>query len=114
MEPNQLIDAFINVIQEQDYVFKSEAIDDIPSLQNNLTELENSGNFSLETLAEVVRKWYINHESVRDAVLVTEREINKVKKSNPVNEENMLQNRYRIIKEESVKLLEKNQQSHQK
>ena len=110
MEPNQLIDAFINVIQKQDYVFGSEAIQDIPLLQNNLTELENSGNLSLENLAEVIRKWYINHGSVRDAVLVTEREINKVKKSNPATQETTLENRCRIIKEESGKLVEKNEE----
>ena len=112
MEPNQLIDAFINVIQKQDYVFDSEAIQDIPSLQNDLTELENSGNLSLENLAEVIRKWYINHGSVRDAVLVTEREIDKVKKSNPANQETTLENRCRIIKEESGKLEEKDKEKN--
>ncbi len=112
MEPNQLIDAFINVIQKQDYVFGSEAIQDIPLLQNNLTELENSGNLSLENLAEVIRKWYINHGSVRDAVLVTEREIKKVKKSNPATQETMLENRCRIIKKELEKSLEKDKEKN--
>ena len=110
MNPDQLIAAFINVIQEQEYVFNEKTIQDIPSLQQKLAALDN---LSSESLAEEIRKWYLNHESVRDAVLVTEREIAKVKKANPATQENTIENRYRIIQDELKKLPEKKQQSSQ-
>jgi hypothetical protein len=110
MNPDELIAAFIDVIQEQDYVFDEKAIKDIPSLQQKLSTLKN---ISSESLAEEIRQWYINHESVRDAVLVTEREIKKVKKANPASQENTIENRYRIINDELKKIADKNQQSSQ-
>lgn len=106
MKPDELIAAFINAIQEQEYVFNEKAIQDIPSLQQKLAALDN---LSSESLSEVIRKWYLNHESVRDAVLVTEREIAKVKKANPATQENTIENRYRIIQDELKKLVDKKQ-----
>ncbi len=106
MNPDELIAAFINVIQEQDYVFNSEDIKDIPLLQDKLAALDN---ISSESVAEEIRQWYLNHESVRDAVLVTEREISKVKKANPAAQENTIENRYRIIQDELSKLPDKKQ-----
>ncbi|MBV6624218.1 MAG: hypothetical protein KI793_14980 [Rivularia sp. (in: Bacteria)] len=111
MNPDELIAAFINVIQEQDYVFNSEYIKDIPLLQDKLAALDN---LSSESVAEIIRQWYLNHESVRDAVLVTEREISKVKKANPAAQENTIENRYRIINDELKKIVDKKQQSNQK
>ncbi|MGB3760595.1 MAG: hypothetical protein WBA07_30180 [Rivularia sp. (in: cyanobacteria)] len=110
MNPDELIAAFMNVIQEQDYVFDDKAIKDIPSLQQKLAALDH---LSSESLSEVIRQWYINHESVRDAVLVTEREISKVKKANPAAQENTIENRYRIINDDLKKLADKKQQSNQ-
>jgi predicted RND superfamily exporter protein len=110
MNPDELIAAFLNVIQEQDYVFNEKAIQDIPSLQEKLAALDN---LSSESLAEVIRQWYLNHESVRDALLVTDREISKVKKANPAIQENTIENRYRIIKDELKKVADKKQQGNQ-
>ena len=106
MEADKLIQSFTQVVQEQDYVFSPEAINDIPSLQKTLAELENS---SLESVAEAIRQWYLNHESVRDAVLLEDREISKVKKASPASQENTLENRYRVLQEELQKLQEKKQ-----
>lgn len=106
MNPDELIAAFMNVIQEQDYVFDDKAIKDIPSLQQKLAALDH---LSSESLSEVIRQWYINHESVRDAVLVTEREISKVKKANSAAQENTIENRYRIINDDLKKLADKKQ-----
>ncbi len=111
MEANELIEAFTNVVQEQDYVFDEKAIKNIPSLQEKLAALDN---ISLESVAEIIRQWYLNHESVRNAVLVTEREIKKVKKANPADHENIIENSYRIINDELKKIVDKNQQSRQK
>ena len=110
MEADKIIEAFTKVVQEQDYVFNEKAIQDIPSLQEKLAALDH---LSSESLSEVIRQWYLNHESVRDAVLVTEREIAKVKKSNPASQENSLENRYRIIKDELKEIGDRKQQSSQ-
>ncbi|MBO3464181.1 hypothetical protein G7B40_020120 [Aetokthonos hydrillicola Thurmond2011] len=106
MDADKLIQAFIQVVQNQDYVFSPEAIDDIPSLQKTLAELKT---VSTESLAEVLRLWYINHESVRDAVLIEEREISKVKKANPSSQENTQENRLPVLQEELRKLQDKKQ-----
>ncbi|MEO1432425.1 MAG: hypothetical protein AAFV71_25820 [Cyanobacteria bacterium J06633_8] len=112
MQPDELINKFIKVIQNQDYVFNEKAIKDIPSLQTNLESLENE-NLNSESLAATIYQWYINHPSVRDAVLSNEREISKVKKSNPASGEAILQNRYRI-QQGLEKIQEKNQESKEK
>ena len=105
MEADKLIQCFTQVVREQDYVFDLEAINDISSLQKTL-ELEN---ISLESIAEAIRKWYLNHESVRDAVLLEHREISQVKKASPASQENTLENRYRVLQEELQKLQAKKQ-----
>ncbi len=104
MEANTIIEAFIQVVEEQDYVFSPDAIADIPNLQQNLSAIDN---LTPEAIAEVLRQWYINHEAVRDAILVEEREIKKVEKTKPQSQENTLENRYRILEEELQKLPER-------
>ncbi|MCF2146908.1 hypothetical protein IQ276_010660 [Desmonostoc muscorum LEGE 12446] len=63
----------------------------------------DSAYYSQE-LAEAIRNWYINHEDVRDAVLLEEREIEKVSKTQPESQENTPQNRYRVLQDELQKL----------
>ncbi|MGQ4647387.1 hypothetical protein [Lyngbya aestuarii] len=104
MDTDTIIEAFIQVVKEQDYVFSDDALRDIPNLQQNLSAIDN---LTPETLAEVLRQWYINHEDVRNAILVQEREIKKVEKSKPQSQENTLENRYRILEEELPKLQER-------
>lgn len=106
MEPDKIIAAFTQVVREQDYVFSPEAIADILTLQKNLGNIEN---ITSSAIAEVIRQWYLNHESIRDAVLVQEREITKVAKTKPQNQENTLENRYRILQEELQHLKERKQ-----
>ncbi|KOP26268.1 hypothetical protein AMR41_11250 [Hapalosiphon sp. MRB220] len=104
MEPDKLIQAFTQVVQSQDYVFDNVAIEDISALRQTLADLNNR---PIESFAEAVRLWYINHESVRDAVLITEREITKVQKTNPASQEYTLTNRSQVLQEELRKLEEK-------
>lgn len=96
MEPDNIIEAFIQVVREQDYVFSAEAIADLPTLQKNLAAITD---LTSEAIAEVLRQWYKNHKSVIDAMLVEEREISKVAKTKPQSQENTLENRYRVQEE---------------
>jgi hypothetical protein len=104
MESDKLIQAFTQVVQSQDYVFDNVAIEDISALRKTLADLNNPTE---KSFAEVIRLWYINYESVRDAVLITEREITKVQKTNPVSQQNTLTNQYRVIDEGLQKLEDK-------
>ncbi|TFI55884.1 hypothetical protein BLD44_000645 [Mastigocladus laminosus UU774] len=104
MEPDKLIQAFTQVVEEQDYVFDNVAIEDISALRKTLADLNNP---ETKSFAEAIRLWYINHESVRDAVLITEREITRVEKTNPASQQNTLTNQYRVIDEGLEKLEDK-------
>lgn len=108
MEANQIIQAFTEVVRNQDYVFSDAAIDAISQLQKNIAEIETQPP---EIVAEVIRKWYLNHEDVRDAVLLAEREIEGVGKTKPENQENTLTNRYQVLQGDLKKLQDKRTQS---
>lgn len=105
MEPDQLIQAFTQVVRNQDFVFSPEAIANIPALQQTITELESQPP---QVVAKAIRDWYINHEDVRDAVLIEGREIEKVSKTKPETQENTQENRYRVLQDELEKLQNKN------
>ncbi|WP_414582012.1 hypothetical protein [Scytonema sp. PCC 10023] len=105
MEPDNIIEAFTQVVREQDYVFSDDAIADLPTLQKNLAALKE--NLNSQAIAETIRQWYKNHKSVIDAMLVEEREISKVAKTKPQSQENTLENRYRVLQEEVQKLQER-------
>jgi hypothetical protein len=105
MEPDKLIQAFTQVVRNQDYVFSPDAITAIPKLQANIAELETQPP---NVIAEALRQWYINHEDVRDAVLIEEREIDKISKTKPEIQENTQENRYRVLQDELQKLQAKN------
>ncbi|KYC38521.1 hypothetical protein WA1_35625 [Scytonema hofmannii PCC 7110] len=104
MEADNIIEAFTQVVKEQDYVFSPAAIADIAILQQNLAALKN---ITPDAIAEVIRQWYLNHTDVRDAVLVQDREIKKVAKPKAQNQENILENRYRVLQEELQNLQNK-------
>ncbi|MBW4675631.1 MAG: hypothetical protein KME52_16880 [Desmonostoc geniculatum HA4340-LM1] len=101
MEADKLIQAFTEVVRNQDYVFSPQAIATIPALREIIAEFETQPP---QELAEAIRNWYINHEDVRDAVLLEEREIEKVSKTQPESQENTPQNRYRVLQDELQKL----------
>ena len=110
MEPDKLIQAFTQVLRNQDFVFSPEAIAAIPELQTTLAELETQPP---EIFAEAIRKWYLKFKDVRDAVLIEEREIAKVGKTKPENQENTIENRYRVVQDELQKLKDKKTQPPQ-
>ncbi|MBD2500786.1 hypothetical protein [Anabaena azotica] len=101
MEPDKLIQAFTQVVRNQDYVFSPVAIAAIPELLKELDQLENQPS---DLFAQAIRQWYLEYEDVRDAVLIEEREIEKVRKSKPEIQENTQENRYRVVQDELKKL----------
>lgn len=101
MEADKLIQAFTEVVRNQDYVFSPEVIATIPGLRETIAEFETQ---PAQELAEAIRNWYINHEDVRDAVLLEVREIEKVSKTKPEAQENTQENRYRVLQDELQKL----------
>ena len=104
-EANQIIQAFIEVVRNQDYVFSDAAIAAIPELQKTIAGIETE---PLEVVAEAIRQWYLDYEDVRDAVFLEFLEMRFVK---PNDNENTVENRYRPLQEEVEKLKEKRHQS---
>jgi hypothetical protein len=104
MEANQIIQAFTEVVRNQDYVFSDVSLDAITELQKTIAGIETEPP---EVVAEAIRQWYLEHEDVRDAVLLEEMEIGRVPRTKPEKEENTVENRYRLLQEEVEKLKEK-------
>jgi hypothetical protein len=101
MEANQIIQAFTEVVRNQDYVFSDVSLDAITELQKTIAGIETEPP---EVVAKAIREWYLDYEKVRNAVWFEEREIVRTKSE---NEENTVENRYRLLQEEVEKLKEK-------
>ncbi|OBQ32531.1 MAG: hypothetical protein AN487_22185 [Anabaena sp. CRKS33] len=104
MEANQIIQAFTEVVRNQDYVFSNAAVAAIPELQKTIAGIETEPP---EVVAEAIRQWYLDYEDVRDAVFSEEREIVRVPRTKPEDQENTVENRYRPLQEDLEKLKEK-------
>jgi len=106
MEANQIIQAFTEVVRNQHYVFSDVSLDAITELQKTIAGIETEPP---EVVAEAIRQWYLDYEKVRNAVFLEEREreIGRVPRTKPENEENTVENRYRLLQEEVEKLKEK-------
>ena len=106
MEANQIIQAFTEVVRNQDYVFSDVSLDAITELQKTIAGIETEPP---EVVAEAIRQWYLDYEKVRNAVFLEEREreIGRVPRTKPENEENTVENRYRLLQEDLEKLKEK-------
>ncbi|OBQ26911.1 MAG: hypothetical protein AN483_20480 [Aphanizomenon flos-aquae MDT14a] len=106
MEANQIIQAFTEVVRNQDYVFSDVSLDAITELQKTIAGIETEPS---EVVAEAIREWYLDYEKVRNAVWLEKREmeIGRVPRTKPEKEENTVENRYRLLQEEVEKLKEK-------
>ena len=115
-EANQDIEAFTEVVRNQDYVFSDVSLDAITELQKTIAGIETE---PLEVVAEAIRQWYLDYEKVRDAVFLEFLEnYEKVRDAvfleflemrfvKPEKEENTVENRYQPLQEELEKLKEK-------
>jgi hypothetical protein len=103
IESNQIIQAFTEVVRNQDYVFSDVSLDAITELQKTIAGIETEPP---EVVAEAIRQWYLDYEKVRNAVFLEEREreIGRVPRTKP---ENTLENLYRLLQKDVEKLKEK-------
>jgi hypothetical protein len=103
IESNQIIQAFTEVVRNQDYVFSDVSLDAITELQKTIAGIETEPP---EVVVEAIREWFLDYEDVRNAVWLEEREreIGRVPRTKP---ENTLENLYRPLQEELEKLKEK-------
>jgi len=106
MEANQIIQAFTEVVRNQDYVFSDVSLDAITELQKTIAGIETEPS---EVVAEAIREWYLDYEKVRNAVWLEKREmeIGRVPRTKPEKEENTVENRYRLLQKDVEKLKEK-------
>ena len=103
MEANQDIEAFTEVVRNQDYVFSKVPLNAITELQKTIASIETEPP---EVVAEAIRQWHLEHEDVRDAVCLEIYGV-RVPRTKPENEENTVKNRYQPLQEELEKLKEK-------
>jgi hypothetical protein len=103
VEANQIIQAFTEVVRNQDYVFSDVSLDAITELQKTIAGIETKPP---EVVAVAIREWYLDYEKVRNAVWLEERE-NEISRVPRTNEENTVENCYRLLQEEVKKLKEK-------
>jgi hypothetical protein len=103
IESNQIIQAFTEVVKNQDYVFSDVSLDAITELQKTIAGIETEPP---EVVVEAIREWFLDYEDVRNAVWLEEREreLGRVPRTKP---ENTVENRYRLLQEELEKLKEK-------
>jgi hypothetical protein len=102
-EANQDIEAFTEVVRNQDYVFSKVPLEAITELQKTITSIETEPP---EVVAEAIREWYLDYEDVRDAVVLEIYGV-RVPRTKPENKENTVKNRYQPLQEELEKLKEK-------
>ncbi|MDZ7960474.1 MAG: hypothetical protein RMY34_21765 [Aulosira sp. DedQUE10] len=98
-EDKTIVEAFLEVVKEQGFVFDEESKADLSTIKQTLTELENQ---PISVASDAIVAWYKQYPDIRDAVLFTAREIT-IKKRNPANQEGTLINQFpdyqRIIDE---------------
>jgi uncharacterized small protein (DUF1192 family) len=99
----QELQAFTEVVKNQDYVFSDVSLDAITELQKTIAGIETEPP---EVVVEAIREWFLDYEDVRNAVWLEEREreLGRVPRTKP---ENTVENRYRLLQEELEKLKEK-------
>ena len=102
-EANQDIEAFTEVVRNQDYVFSKVPLEAIIALQKTIAGIETKPP---EVVAEAIRQWYLDYEDVRDAVVLEIYGV-RVPRTKPENKENTVENRYQPLQEELKKLKEK-------
>jgi hypothetical protein len=92
MTPYNIIAAFLQVVETQDYIFDQQSRENLNTIKQKLIEVENQ---PLEVAADAITNWFQEHETVLHAVRFTAREIEVTNKSdNPVNRETTLSNQF--------------------
>jgi hypothetical protein len=92
MEPNNIIAAFLEVVETQDYIFDQQSREDLKTIKQTLTEVENQ---PLQVAAEAITNWCKEHEAVRDAVFFTATTTRTtIRKRNPATLEGTITNSF--------------------
>lgn len=90
-QPNINVGAFLQVVEQQDFVFDEKSRTDLAIIKQTLAELENQ---PVSIAANAIAAWSQEHPRVRDAVVsLTTRDI-KIKPRNPANQEGTLINQF--------------------
>jgi hypothetical protein len=93
MEANEasiIIEAFLQVVEQQGFVFDEKSREDLLTIKQTLADLENQ---PLSVAADAITAWCREHPDVADAALFAAREIT-IKKRNPANQEGTLINQF--------------------
>ncbi|QSJ16452.1 hypothetical protein JYQ62_32810 [Nostoc sp. UHCC 0702] len=104
MEPNQpniTVGAFLQVVEQQDFVFDEKSRTNLAIINQTLAELENQPT---SAAADAIAAWCKKHPDVRNAVVSLSNRDIKIKPRNPANQEGTLINQFpeykKIIEEQ--------------
>ncbi|MGH8002742.1 MAG: hypothetical protein ACREPR_25745 [Brasilonema sp.] len=89
-QPNITIEAFLQVVEQQGFVFDEKSREDLLTINQTLAELENQ---PLSRAADAITAWCREHPDIADAVRFAAREIT-IKKRNPAKQEGTLINQF--------------------
>ncbi|MBP5976924.1 hypothetical protein HW132_30430 [Brasilonema sp. CT11] len=89
-EPSIIFEAFLEVVGNQGFVFDEKSSEDLLTIKQTLSELENQ---PLSEAVDAITVWCTEHPDIRNAVLFAAREIT-IKKRNPANQEGTLINQF--------------------
>ncbi len=95
MEPQNIIAAFLEVIEKQPYIFDKQSREDLNIIKETLIKLENQ---PLQAAADAITDWCREHTTVSDAVRFLAREIT-IKSHKRVNRDTTLSNQFPEYKE---------------
>ncbi|MFM7405754.1 MAG: hypothetical protein ACKO3K_03550 [Cuspidothrix sp.] len=103
MDTASIIIGFSDLVINRDDLFSDESITSLPELREKIIRLNND----TDKIAQEINQWYLDHEDIRNEILIKSREIKKSQPSKPEDVENTLQNQCRILPEKIKELEDK-------
>ena len=103
MEPNNIIAAFLQVVDQQAYIFDKDSLEDLYTIKQTLIKLENQ---PLQAAADAITNWCQKHEVVSNAVRFMAREFEIKPSLNQANQQTTFTNqstRYKEIIDNRIK-----------
>lgn len=91
MNPEIMIDSFLEVLKTSPYLFSEQATAALKTLEETIVAAETESN---EAISDILSDWCRNYREITEAVKAAARSKPKPKASQPQVEENILENQF--------------------
>jgi hypothetical protein len=88
---DDIVTAFFQVVKDKQYVFDAESRQNLSTLERTLAEVDNQ---PLDRAADAIMEWCQDYQPVLEAVVFNEREIQRMGKPKPSNQETIFKNKF--------------------